>query len=176
MNRFIYSLLVLVMAVQVSEGALAYPLVPDPNKTTGELCSQQDRDFQSRKYPEKIAVCDRNVSPEVKHRIYESYGIPRACRGHYTVDHFIPLSIGGNNDNPNLWPEHRLVKRRRLYLEQDVFDAVSAGKMTQAAAVEKIRYAKTHPDAETLNLITVLAEDCDRADQASRAVLAGRTR
>lgn len=176
MNRFFFSLSVLLMAVQVSEWALAYPLVPDPNKTTGELCSQQDRDFQSRKYPERIAVCDRNVSPDMKRKIYDSYGIPRVCRGHYTVDHFIPLSIGGNNDNLNLWPEHKLVKKRRLYLEQDVFDAVREGRMTQAAAIEKIRDEKTHPDPELLNLITVLAQDCDRADQSSRAIRAGRTR
>jgi hypothetical protein len=58
-------------------------------------------------------VCDpgyskpiRNVPILQKKSIYRSYNVkfPQPS-GAYEVDHFIPLSIGGSNDDKNLWPE-----------------------------------------------------------------------
>lgn len=140
---------VAIVAIILSSAAQAYPPVPDPQMTTGELCSHEDPDYQGRRYPERIEICRRDVDGELKRKIYRAYGIPDQCRRRYTIDHFIPLSIGGNNSIRNLWPEHKLVKAKRFDLEQEIFNEVSAGRMTQSMAVEKIRQAKMRPSFVT---------------------------
>lgn len=151
---------IVVNLIFIGTVAWAYPRTPNPELTQGDLCSENDPDFEARKYPERITVCDRNVSRDLKRQIYREYNIPEACRRHYTVDHFIPLSIGGNNARLNLWPEHKLVKERRKDLEQDVFDAVFAGTMKQEEAIARITDAKLHPDPEVLAEI-FSGGDCD---------------
>lgn len=51
----------------------------------------------------------RDVSAADRRRIYRSYGIePRARYGQpgsYEIDHLVPLELGGNNTDENLWPE-----------------------------------------------------------------------
>jgi hypothetical protein len=142
-----------------------YPVVPDPGMTTGVLCSRSDRDFDGLRYGEKIAYCHRNVDGRLKSRIYQEYGIPNKCRHRYTVDHFYPLSMGGNNSAKNLWPEHVLVKKLRFDLEQDTFDQLREGRITQKQALDIIREAKLHPPIAELNQWVELmgGSDCDRA-------------
>ncbi len=125
--------------------AFGYPLTPNPATSPGKLCSDKDREFSYYRYAAKIPYCERDVSTRFKKRIYAQYGIPENERHNYTIDHIIPLSIGGSNHASNLWPEHKDVKAMRPDIEQEVADAIAAGEITQAEAVAKILEAKFHP-------------------------------
>lgn len=118
------------------------PVIPDANKTPGEFCSEQDRDFLEHRYAEKMPYCERNVDQWQKNKIYKLYNIPANCRHRYTVDHLVPLAIGGNNAFENLWPEHVLVKKTRQELERQMYEKVKMGEMVSHEAVEIILKAK----------------------------------
>jgi len=87
---------------------LIYPHTPNATVTPGSLCDTQNADFIEFRYQEHIPYCARNVSSVLKAKIYEQYGIPEADRDQFTIDHLIPLSIGGSNDRSNLWPEAKV--------------------------------------------------------------------
>lgn len=140
-----------------------FPVVPDESVTSGDLCSRQDKDFAGFRYSQKIPYCERSVSRGLKARIYQQYGIPKTCRRRFTVDHFYPLSIGGNNSPRNLWPEHHRIKALRQDLEQDVFDAVRENRMSQEEALDRIYEAKMNPPIEELRRLQIQGSDCDRA-------------
>lgn len=123
----------------------AFPLVPVQAETPGDFCDTRNHDFAGYRFKEKVAICRRDVSYELKQIVYAKYGIPKACRHEYTVDHFYPLSMGGSNSEKNLWPEHVKVKLSRFNLEQDTFDQMSDGKLTQAQAFQIIQNDKLNP-------------------------------
>lgn len=143
-------------------GAQAYPLTPDPEQTNGDLCSEHDRHFMARKYPEKIPVCRRHVEGDLKRRVYRTYDIPDHCRRNFTVDHLIPLSIGGSNAFANLWPEHLAIKAGRLHFEEEVFDQVREGQISQQQAIDLVRQRKFHPTQEEVQLMVF--HSCDVPD------------
>ena len=149
---------VLLFSLQVS---YAYPTHPNPAETIGELCDPSDIDFVEYRYSEKIPYCVRNVDTRLKTEIYEVYGIPADCRHRYTIDHLIPLSLGGNNAYANLWPEHKLVKATRPTLEVDLYNALKAGSITQAKAIKTIKSAKMAAQAAFMKASTS-ADKCDR--------------
>ena len=128
-----------------------FPYVPNPAWTNGELCDVKNPDFKELRYAEKIPYCERNVSTQTKFHIYKLYGVPEHCRSAYTIDHFVPLSLGGTNDIRNLWPEARAVKRVRQNLEVEVYKKLSTGKITQAQAVDMVIRAKWHPPVEQID-------------------------
>jgi len=130
----------LLLAVSVS--AFTYAPKPNTTKTPGHLCTDENPDFEEYRYDEEIPYCHRNVSEARKRKIYESYGVPEDERGDYTIDHLIPLSIGGSNEPSNLWSEHKRVKATRPSTETDIFLAVKDGRMTQDEAVEFILRCK----------------------------------
>lgn len=130
----------------IVQSASAMPKVPDREKTPGNLCDVKDPDYAGNRYKAKIPYCERNVSSELKVVIYEQYGIPANERKNYTIDHFIPLSIGGNNGPENLWPEHRKIKETRINFETEIFEAVRDGSLTQKEAIERVEYEKMHPN------------------------------
>lgn len=133
------------MTVGLSSQALAdFPLTPGPS-TVGSLCTTNDADFLEYRYSGKIPYCQRNVSSHDKKKIYENYGVPAHCRREYTVDHFIPLSLGGTNKANNLWPEAKVVKQLRRNLELELFDELRKGTITQAEAIDAIVFAKLNP-------------------------------
>ena len=121
------------------------PLKPNPELTSGDYCTPQDKDFIGYRYEEKIPFCQRNVSRELKAQIYEDYDVDPNCRFNYTVDHFIPLSMGGSNQPENLWPEHKEIKATRQNLEQDVYTRLARGEISQKQAVMAIVRAKMNP-------------------------------
>lgn len=139
----------------------AYPLQPDPEVTSGDMCSEDDHDFYDYRYPEEIAYCARKVSASQKRRIYEEYNIPEKCRHRYTIDHFIPLALGGNNSDVNLWPEHKLVKASRPKLEIELYWSLSKGEISQNKAVKIIVAEKTKFRERLQNAGQRLAVDCD---------------
>src|SRR3989338_8843935 len=121
----------------------SYPLVPDPEITQGDLCAKNDPDFEKYAYQERIPYCQRNVNWSRREKIYDEYQIPSKCRHRYTIDHFIPLSLGGSNADTNLWPEHVLVKATRPLLEQELYFAIEQGEINQKEAIGIIVREKT---------------------------------
>src|SRR5690606_17608136 len=87
--------------------------------------------------------CERNVAAWVKNRVYKIYKVPDKCRGRYTIDHKIPLALGGSNSQENLWPEHVLVKATRLELEDALYRQVNKGEISVETAIEIVLKAKT---------------------------------
>lgn len=122
------------------------PLTPNPEISPGAICTTRDSHFREYRYPERIVYCKRSVSKRLKADIYETYGIPKHCRKHYTIDHIIPLSIGGNNRVENLWPEHKAVKQTRKDLEYDVYLALKDGAISQEYAINRILEEKFNPN------------------------------
>lgn len=122
-----------------------FPFVPDPEMTTGSVCTPDNRDFERYRYEEQIAYCKRNVSRAIKQEIYRAYGVSSHCQKDYTIDHLIPLSIGGTNGIDNLWPEHKSIKALRKDLELDLYKKISQSQITQEEAIRIIRNAKWAP-------------------------------
>ena len=60
----------------------------------GEICFEDTRGL-------------RHGSRERSDLIYERYGVAPADRMQYTLDHLIPLEIGGADVVENIWPEPR---------------------------------------------------------------------
>jgi hypothetical protein len=79
------------------------PDFPNPKFTPGattELTSDTlcDPAFHTRSI--------RHVSMALRKAVFAEYGIPYEEHAGYELDHFIPLCLGGSNDETNLWPEH----------------------------------------------------------------------
>lgn len=76
---------------------------PDPRLTPGEV-------FAATTVPQ---ICTPGYASSVRHvepaqyvEVYGAYGIPYPePSGTYELDHLIPLELGGDNANANLWPE-----------------------------------------------------------------------
>ncbi|MGE4133062.1 MAG: hypothetical protein AB7F86_15580 [Bdellovibrionales bacterium] len=139
------SILAIGVLLSFSAGAHEVPRKPDPALTPADYCQPEGSDFEEYRYQEQVAVCIRNVSRELKAKIYEQYGIPEECRSRYTVDHFIPLFMGGSNRAQNLWPEHKAIKATRQNLEQETYLELNRGEITYEEAVKRIVRAKEHP-------------------------------
>ena len=118
------------------------PPTPNPQRSPGDLCTEESDDFLEYRYEEQFPYCSRNVPYEVKNRIYEQYGVPEHLRGDYTIDHIIPLSIGGSNAVRNLWPEHKSIKAQRPELEYCLYLRVRDGELSQREAVQIVLDAK----------------------------------
>lgn len=124
-----------------------YPDNPDTKLTPGSLCTNPD----SRRYPEKIAYCRRDVSSGDKWRVIENYNsagyhIDKGNRNQFKIDHLIPLCAGGSNEMSNLWPQHQTVYAITDPLEPLLCGKMAEGVLKQARAVEIVRYAKQHLD------------------------------
>lgn len=121
------------------------PMKPDPGYTTGDYCDKQDVDFNEVRYQEKVAICRRAVTWFAKDLVYDHYGISKRCRSYYTVDHYIPLSMGGSNELNNLWPEHKDIKATRQNLEQELYTRLAKGEIGVEYAVRTVVHAKQNP-------------------------------
>lgn len=133
------------LLLSFSASAYDAPMHPNPEVTTGDYCDEQDSHFEGYRYREKVATCYREVSKERKAKIYEMYGVPKRCRKQYTVDHFVPLSMGGSNAVENLWPEHKDIKATRQNMEQELYNQLENGEISVRTALQRIRHAKMNP-------------------------------
>lgn len=113
-----------------------FPEVPDRDKTPGQLCTRVDPDFKELRYKEQIPVCNRNVRTSLKHKVYSSYGIPTEDQREFTIDHLIPLSLGGANYQANLWPQHNSISTAKV--EAQIYQRIRKGEITQKEAIEEI--------------------------------------
>lgn len=128
--------------------ANSFPLSPAHELTPGQLCEHP----QSYRYPEQIAYCERDVSPELKKKIIEAYDrdfgyqIEKMPRKEFKIDHYIPLCVGGSNDVSNLWPQHESLYTLTDPLEEALCEKMSEGKLLQKDAVLLIVTAKNNLD------------------------------
>ena len=154
-NGFLAAALVYLIANTV----FAFPLTPDPQRSPGSLCHRGDPDYSEDRYVERIPYCSRNVSTVTKKSIYRVYRIPSRCQNRYTIDHLIPLSIGGDNSIRNLWPEHKFIKATRKQLESQLYWAMQQGQLSQKDAVNQVLQEKFYPPKPVSS-----DSDCDRLD------------
>ncbi len=129
--------LVTILSIQTSQASFA--VKPNHALTPGKICTPTDADFYGYRYKEHIAFCTRDITVEEKQKVANQYGgIPQSQWSNYEFDHLIPLSIGGSNDSTNLWPQPIAEAKIKDKLEEQLYLQMSAGTITQAAAVKKI--------------------------------------
>jgi len=134
-------MLLIIMLTLLSNTVFSYPKTPNLDIATGHLCTSIDKDFDGYRYPGHIAHCRRSVTTNRKNKICAKYGVKD--RRNYTVDHIIPLSVGGSNSDWNLWCQHRAIYSANL--EYWLYEQVKGDKMTQAEAVVYILGYKYNP-------------------------------
>ena len=117
---------------------------PQTPKTTGHFCTIKDRDFSRFRYDEQIPYCYRNVRYELKTKKYKEYKVDLNTRDQYTIDHIIPLSIGGSNHPQNLWPQHKSIITAPY--EREVYEMVRDSKIKRKVAVQMLMLKKFDPD------------------------------
>ena len=123
-----------------------FPMSPDPTITPGSLCDKP----ASKRYPEGVPYCERDVRGELKREImitYDSrlgYRVVAMERSAFKIDHYIPLCAGGSNKPDNLWPQHKSVYVVTDLLEQVACEKMALGKLRQADAVAYIKRAKAN--------------------------------
>ena len=135
----------LILCFSTSSFALdAYPSGPQPSLTPGSLCTTPD----TRRYPEKIAYCERNVESDLKDHIVKKYDatfgyrIGSIGRQNFKIDHYIPLCMGGSNAEENLWPQHPSVYVITDPIEPLLCNQMAKGLMKQSDAVRLIKLVK----------------------------------
>lgn len=116
--------------------SLAFSYIsPNPSETFPTYCQRSEKDFRMIRYG-NVAICNRNVASATKKGIYERYGVPASERKNYTIDHLVPLSMGGSNYKTNLWPQHKDITTAPL--EADIYHKLVRGEITHAEALEII--------------------------------------
>jgi hypothetical protein len=105
----------------------------------GKLCTASDPNFDEFRYKEHIAHCRRNVPSSLRDAVADRYGVPSKDFRLYEFDHYIPLNAGGADDIDNLWPEPLAEAHEKDKVELEISDGLSAGTMTQAEAIAKIK-------------------------------------
>jgi hypothetical protein len=75
----------------------------------------------------------RDVSQKTKKIVYSMYGVLSHQTGEWEMDHIIPLTLGGDNDIKNLYPQPLFPKpgfRQKDVCESCLNDKVCGGQMT----------------------------------------------
>lgn len=122
----------------------AFPKTPAINIAPGEFCSESNKDFDGYRYPDNVVHCRRNVSHKTKNKICKLYGV--YDRRDYTVDHIIPLSLGGSNSEKNLWCQSRKILTANI--EYYYYRMVRDGKMRHANAIHALMALKFNPEGK----------------------------
>ncbi len=124
-----------------------FPTSPQPSLTPGALCVTPNE----YRYPEKIPYCNRDVDGALKDQIVQRYDatfgyqIGKMGRRIFKIDHYIPLCMGGSNDETNLWPQHPSVYINTDPLEDMLCRKMFEGKLKQVDAIRLIKQAKANP-------------------------------
>lgn len=130
------------------ESSKKYPQNPNEAVTPGTTCSHPD----SYRYKEKVPYCNRDVDSSLKKEIIREYDqkfgyqIQTFPRSQFKIDHYIPLCMGGGNDQENLWPQHRSVYELTDAIEQKLCQLMTNNLMMQKEAIGVIRNVKNHLD------------------------------
>jgi len=104
----------------------------------GEYCTVEDRDFKGFRYEEQIPVCKRRVSTSRKKAICKRDGV--TDRAEFKVDHIIPVSLGGNNSNRNLWCQHMSIDTANI--EGYAYRMLNKGIWNRKEAMDFVRKYK----------------------------------
>jgi hypothetical protein len=127
-------------AAAQNDGALRFPILPDPAKTPGAVLEVTARDICVPGYSKRV----RNVPIQVKRQAYANYGIRTHEPGEYEVDHLISLQLGGSNSIKNLWPESFRTQPWNAYvkdaLENELHRRVCAGTLDLGKAQQVIAH------------------------------------
>jgi hypothetical protein len=114
---------------------MAGAVLPNPALTPGEVFVDVTA---AQVCVSGYASSVRNVIHEQYLAVYASYGIPYPeAPGSYELDHLVPLELGGDNADRNLWPEPAAPVpgfHEKDELENYLHDAVCGGRMTLADA------------------------------------------
>ncbi len=120
----------------------AYPKFPDLTVTPGSLCDSPT----SYRYAEHIPYCERELNSFGKELIFINYrklGYSLSGERHqYKIDHFIPLCMGGSNNDNNLWPQYYTISARTDLLETRGCEVLAMGKISQREVIALIIKAK----------------------------------
>ncbi|MEY4632488.1 MAG: hypothetical protein RIQ81_2608 [Pseudomonadota bacterium] len=125
-----------------------YPTTPDHSLTPGSKCDSPD----TYRYPEKVPYCNRDVESSRKAAIFVRYDrelgfeTTKMDRQSFKIDHYIPLCMGGSNDDSNLWPQHSTVYEHTDPAEGYLCERMKEGRLLQAKAIEIIREIKANPE------------------------------
>jgi hypothetical protein len=89
------------------------------------------------------ASSHRDVPEAERYAVFAAYGVPYGQRGSYELDHLIPLELGGDNAQANLWPEpHDSAgtpgSQTKDGLENRLHELVCAGQVDLATAQHAI--------------------------------------
>jgi hypothetical protein len=143
-------LVVCVVAAAVTLVALSHS--PPPRAAVAAAVARPDhRLTPGEAFPNAAAteVCTpghssqvRNVAREQYQQVYSEYHVayPEPA-GSYELDHLIPLELGGDNSNANLWPEPASPEpgfHQKDLLENALHQRVCSGQMTLADAQKAI--------------------------------------
>jgi hypothetical protein len=125
-----------------------YPHHPDPKLTPGTTCNHPTE----YRYRERIAYCERDVDTERKNEIISDYEqvynfkISSGQRKKYKIDHYIPLCMGGSNENSNLWPQQESIYLITDPLESVLCNKIAENRILQNDAIEMIKMGKNNLD------------------------------
>ncbi|KAI9337127.1 hypothetical protein DFJ73DRAFT_962394 [Zopfochytrium polystomum] len=115
-------------------------LYPRTIPAKGKLCTPSDPHYSGQAYG--IAKCERSVSSSEKDQVAAHYGLLASEYSSVEFDHMIPLGIGGSNDYTNLWPQRGPTGQSEAgakdKVENDAYNKLSAGTITQKQAVQMI--------------------------------------
>jgi hypothetical protein len=88
--------LVALSSTLIPGAALAQAIVPDPTLTPGSI-----------RTTDVAAICTPGTR-QYRHPhpwIFDEYGVQFSDRYKYTLDHLVPLELGGADDDSNVWPQ-----------------------------------------------------------------------
>lgn len=152
MHRFAYSFLIFLTSINFCIASVSdfnwFPTRPNEKVTPGDICDVAD----SFRYPERIKYCERNVSRERKAAIFYMYDrefgfhTQEMNRTDFKIDHYIPLCMGGSNDNENLWPQHKSIYQQTDPIEPVLCELMASGQILQMKAISIIRSVKQRPE------------------------------
>ncbi len=150
LRNFLSSLFVVLFFASVSFAGqdARYPQGPNESMTPGSVCKHPTK----YRYPEKIAYCERDVHSILKREVISNYDrkfgyrIESMDRQAFKIDHYIPLCMGGSNQQNNLWPQHKSVYEITDPLEQVLCEKMAFGVLRQAQAIDLIKQAKNDLD------------------------------
>jgi len=122
-----------------SIGAVARPShLPDPKLTPGDVFDVTLADICTPGYSKTV----RAVPKYLRDQVFHKYGIEPHHRGHYQLDHLIPLALGGSNSVRNLWPQPHHASPwsagAKDRLENRLRRLVCAGKLDLETAQQEI--------------------------------------
>jgi hypothetical protein len=80
----------------------------------------------------------RHVAAAERTAVYAAYGIAPGQGRRYELDHLVPLEVGGDNSQANLWPEVAPGYGAKDTVENELHDAVCARRVSLRVAQERI--------------------------------------